>query len=284
MYLNHIGVRRAVRCAAAAASLTLAAAVIAAPPASAPGPTLTYADLVDLADGAPLVLRAQVRQIAVVEPARAPGLAAGHARLFVEARLVSLLAGPPQTGSTVRYLADVPLDARGKVPKLTKREVLLFARAVPGKPGELQLVAPDAQVAWSAEGEARLRGILAELLAADAPSRITRVQEALYVPGTLAGEGETQMFLATANGDPASITVVHAPGQPTRWTVSYSEVVDSSGLPPARETLAWYRLACFLPRSLEPRANVSVNLEDKARAAADYAFVLDQISPCPRTR
>ena len=254
----------------------------AAPPQ--PVALLSYADFADLADRAPVVVRAKVRKVAVVEPARAPGLKPGWARLFVKAQAVSLMAGTPLTGSALRYLADVPLDAKGRVPKLAKREVLVFADTVSGKPGELQLVAPDAQVLWSPEGEARLRGVLEEMLAAGAPARIERVQEAIYVPGNLAGEGETQMFLATADGEPASITVTHAPGQPPRWSVSFAEVVDATGEPPRRESLAWYRLACFLPRTLEPRANVSATPSDRAMAETDYAFVLNELGECPRSR
>ena len=260
----------------------LASPALAVPPA--PVPLLGYADLADLADRAPSVLRAQVRSIAVVEPARAPGLRPGYARLYIEARTVALISGPPLTGDALRYLADVPLDSKGKPPKLAKREVLLFARTVPARPGELQLVAPDAQVLWSQANEDRLRGILRELLAPGAPGRVARVSEAIYVPGTLAGEGESQMFLATADGEPASITVTHQPGAEPRWNVSFSEVVDASGAPPARDTLAWYRLACFLPRSLDPAVNVSSTAEDKARAAADYAWVLGQLGTCPRSR
>jgi hypothetical protein len=237
------------------------------------------------------VLKAEVRQAVMVEPARAPDVAPGKARLYIEARVVSLLSGQPLAGEAIRYLADVPLDPKGKAPRLSKRQVMLFARTVADRPGELQLVAPDAQVLWSAEGEARLRGVLAELLAPNAPGRILRVQEALYVPGNLVGEGETQMFLATADGEPASITVTHVPTPPAdgrvgdrRWTVSFSEVLDSAGAPPARDTLAWYRLACFLPRTLAPAANVSASPADKAQAGADYAYVLEQLGPCGRTR
>lgn len=196
----------------------------------------------------------------------------------------ALLSGPPLTADTVSYLADVPLDARGKLPKLTKRSVLLFARTVKDRPGEVQLVAPDAQILWDEATEARVKGVLGELLAPGAPRRIDRVREAIYVPGNLAGEGETQMFLATADGEPASISVLHEPGKPTHWSVSFTEVVDASAVPPARDTLAWYRLACFLPRDLAPGANVSENPGDKAQAAADYRLVLDGLGPCTRTR
>jgi hypothetical protein len=270
---------------AAVAGLGLGfAAPAQAKAAAEPVPLLSYADFADLADNAPAVLRAQVRKVAVVEPARATGVRPGWARIYVEARTAALLSGPPLAGDSLRYLADVPLDPKGKVPKLTKRDVLLFGRTVAGRPGEIQLVAPDAQVLWSAEGEARLRHILDELLAAGAPGRVRRVAEAIFVPGNLVGEGETQMFLAMEDGEPASISVIHAPGQPRRWTVSFSEVVDSSAAPPAPETLPWYRLACFLPRLLDARTNVSATAEDRAQAGADYAWVLAQLGPCTRTR
>ncbi|HET9629762.1 MAG TPA: hypothetical protein VFP14_09805 [Novosphingobium sp.] len=249
--------------------------------------SLTYADLVDLADRAPSVVQAQIRKVAAVDPARSPGVRPGWVRMYVEARPMALLAGPPLAAESLRYLVDVPLDARGKPPKLprlAKRGVILFARTVPDRPGELQLVAPDAQVLWDEAVDARVKAILTELLAPGAPKRITGVHEALYVPGNLAGEGETQMFLATADGEPASITVVHQPGKAARWSVSFSEVVDASGEPPARETLAWYRLACFLPRQLPPEAASSATDADRAQAGMDYRLVRESLGECPRSR
>ena len=249
--------------------------------------SLTYADLADLADRAPSVVRAQIRKVAKVDPARAPGVRPGWVRMYVEARPMALLSGPPLPADSLRYLVDVPLDAKGKapqLPRLAKRGVVLFARTVPDKPGELQLVAPDAQVLWDEALDARLKAILAELLAPGAPGRITGVREAIYVPGTLAGAGETQIFLASANGEPASIIVTHEPGKATRWSASFSEVVDASGEPPARDTLAWYRLACFLPQRLSRESEVSATSADRAEAWADYRMVLDSLGSCPRTR
>lgn len=256
-------------------------------PGSFAATSLTYADLTDLADRAPSVVRVQIRKVVVVEPARAPGVRPGWVRMYVEARPMALLSGPPLPADSLRYLVDVPLDAKGKpptLPRITKRGVVLFARTVPDRPGELQLVAPDAQVLWDEALEARLKTILGELLAPGAPGRITGVREAIYVPGNLAGAGETQLFLATADGEPASITVVHQPGKAARWSVSFSEVVDTSGEPPARETLAWYRLACFLPQRLSRGAEVSASSADRAQAWADYRMVLESLGPCPRTR
>ncbi|MES2493740.1 MAG: hypothetical protein V4579_10730 [Pseudomonadota bacterium] len=268
-------------------ALALALALAGTPAESAEPPAepaVSYADLADLADRAPVVLRAQVRKVAAVEPERAPGLRPGWARIYVEAQTQALLAGPAQTGSALRYLADVPLDAKGKAPRLTRRSVLLFARPVVERPGELQLVAPDAQLAWGPATEQRVRAILGELLAADAAPRVHKVREAIHVPGTLAGEGETQLFLETAGDQPATISVVHKPGEAARWSASFSEVLDTAGTPPPRETLAWYRLACFLPDGLDAGVNVSATAEDRAQAEADYAMVRAELGECPRAR
>lgn len=283
---------RGTRTRTGVASLLMALAAIAgsavqadsrpgdSPAAPAPG----YADLADLADPAGLVVRAQVRKVAELEPERARGVRPGWARLYIEARTEAVLGGRSALGEVVRYLVDVPRDARGKVPKLGKRSVILFAKPVSGRPDELQLVAPDAQVLWDPGLEARVRSLLAELYAADAPQRVTGLREAIHVPGALAGEGETQLFLATANGEPAAIAVARTPGSPPRWSVSFSEVVESGAPPPARDTLAWYRLTCFLPAQLPAAANLSSGPENRQAAARDYRFVLEQLGPCPRLR
>lgn len=249
-----------------------------------PGPAMTYADLADLSDGAQLVLRAKVRKQAELEPERATGVATGHARLYVEARTTALISGSVPVGEALRYLVDVPLDSRGKAPKLKNREVLLFARPVAGRPGEIQLVASDAQLLWSESEEARVRGILRESVAPDAPPRLRGVRDVLSVEGTLAGESETQLFIDTAGEGPLSITVARRPGQPAIWGVSWSEIVDQAARPPERETLEWYRLACFLPAQLPSSASLSADPADRRRAEQDYRFVLEQLGPCPRNR
>ncbi len=251
-------------------------------PAPAAAPALTYADLAGLADAAPLVVRVSPRKIARLEPARAPGLKPGRARLYIEAKTEALVAGQASLGEVLRYLVDVPVDAKGKPANLKKKSVVLFARL--GRPGELQLVLPDAQLIWDPVLDVRLRGILSELLAPGAPQRVTGVREAIHVGGNLAGEGETQIFLATANDEPAAITVNRSPGQPPRWSVSFSEVLEQSGKVPPRDTLAWYRLACFLAPELPVGATESGSAADRAMAADDYRYVLRQLGPCPRTR
>jgi hypothetical protein len=253
----------------------------ALPPASA---VLTYADLADLADSAPMVIRAQPRKVIAVEPERTRGLRPGWGRFYVEAKTEGVIAGTQPLGELLRYLVDLPLDAKGKPPAFKKKSVVLFARTVPGHPGELQLIKPDAQLLWDVPLDARLRGVIKELYAPGAPHKVTGVRETIHVAGDLAGEGESQLFLSTANGEPAAVTVTRSPGLQPRWSVSFSEVVSSEAEPPRRETLAWYRLACFLPGQLPPGANISATAADRSAAVQDYRFVLDQLGPCPRSR
>lgn len=260
--------------AATAQPAPVPAAIVASGP--------TYSDLATLSDAAPLVIRAQIRRQTTLKPDRAPGLAPGFARLYIEAQTVALIAGRSAVPATFAYLLDVPLDAKGKVPALKKREFLLFARGVPGRPAEVQLVSPAAQLAYTPELEARLRPILTELYGNDVPPRITGVGEALAVPGTLTGESETQIFLTTENRAPVSISVLRRPGQRPQWGVSWGEIIDSAAMPPARETLRWYRLACALPAQLPSNANLSRDAAERRLAATDYAFVREALGPCER--
>jgi hypothetical protein len=270
----------------AAASLVAAPFPVLAQPfaasaAKAPaGPT--YADLATLADASDLVIRAQIRRQTVLKPERAPGLAAGFARLYIEAQTLALIAGRSSLGANFVYLVDVPLDARGKVPRLKKREMLLFADAVPGRPGEVRLVAPAAQLDFTPELEARLRPILTELYGGNVPPRITGISDALAVPGTLAGESETQIFLSTETRDPVSLTILRRPGQRVQWGVSWGEIIDSAARPPEPETLRWYRLACSLPARLPSNANLARDPAERRLAESDYAFVIQQLGPCER--
>lgn len=242
----------------------------------------TYADLATLAEQADLVIHAQIRSQTALKPDRAPGLQPGFARLYIQAQTVALIAGQGSVGSSLAYLVDVPLDPKGKVPKLKKRAFLLFADNVPGRAGEVSLVAPGAQLAFTPALEARLRPILTELYSPDAPPRITGISDALAVAGTLTGESETQVFLTTDTRAPVSLTILRRPGQRPQWGVSWGEIIDSSARPPMPETLRWYRLACSLPAQLPSNANLSREADERRLAAGDYAYVISQLGPCER--
>jgi hypothetical protein len=244
---------------------------------------LTYADLVAMAEEADLVLRAEIRRQAALEPERAPGIEPGFVRLYIEAETIALIAGNAPVGEALRYLVDMPLDSRGRAPKLKNREVLLLARSVPGRPGELQLVSESAQQDYSPALVQRLRPVLTALADPAAPPIVTGVRDALSVKGNLVGESETQIFLDTQSGKPVSITVLRRPGRQPAWGVSWGEIIDQSARPPAPESLEWYRLACALPARLPDEANLSNDSSARTLAETDYALVMGALGPCARS-
>jgi hypothetical protein len=255
-------------------------------PAQAPlaAENFSYADLADRALAAPVAVIVTVTEAIRLKSEQAPGVAPGHARLVVEAAANSLIRGAGGVSPSVTYLADVPLDAKGKVPKLKGRQMLLLARPVASKPGMLQLVAPDAQMPLTADNEQRVRAILTEALRPDAPPPITGVTSAFHVAGTILGEGETQIFLSTRERRPISLNILSRPGQDKQWAVALGEVVDEAAKAPAKDTLLWYRLACGLPRNLPAEATADVDAEAAQAAQEDYRFVLEQLGPCTRNR
>ena len=244
---------------------------------------LTYADIVDLAQDAPLVAHVRIRNSIALKAERAANVPQGHRRVYIEADVVGLIRGEGGISPSVTYLYDVPLDRRGKLPKLKKDEVIVFARQG-GRPGEIQLVAPDAHIPATPESVARVRSILSALVAPDAPPRILGLGEAFHVAGTIAGEGETQIFLRTENGDPVSLSILRRPGQAPRWAVALGEIVDEAARPPEEGSLLWYRLACGLPPALPPQSVRTLSAPDAQAARADYQLVITALGPCRRSR
>jgi hypothetical protein len=267
---------------AAIASLGLAAPADSQAPALA-GPT--YADLADLSIDAPIAAHARVARASALKDTQAAGVRAGFARLLVEAQIVSLVRAPQGLPSRVTYVVDLPRDAKGKAPKLKKgAEVLLLAVPVAGRPGEIRLAAPDAQLPYTPERAAQLRDILRETLGQDAPPRITGIGRAFNVPGAIPGESETQIFLLTADNQPVSLNVLRRPGQIPLWSVALSEIVDDAAAPPKPNSLLWYRLACTLPRALPRQSFADADGQATAAIQADYRLVLERLGPCARTR
>lgn len=263
-----------------------------APAASSLYPKLSYANIADRALAAQIVIVAQVANASRLKGGLAPGLLANFARFLVTANVQSLLTDRTATPhsadaqglpGSITYIVDVPLDARGRAPNMKKKRFLLLANRVPGKPNEVRLVSPDSQVDWTQDEEARIRGILVAASANDAPPRIIGIGSAFHVPGAIPGESETQIFLTTDSGRPVSLNILRRPGEVPRWAVSLAEMVDDSAEPPHRDTLLWYRLACFLPAQLPDNAVGSMGTEDAAAARADYMVVLQGLGDCGRS-
>jgi len=271
--------------AIAIASLAVAKPVLSqrvAPPAPA---QLSYADLADLAVAAPVVAHLRIRGAEALHADLAPNVAPGFHRFLVDADVVALIRGDGGLAPRVGYLVDLADESRGHAARLRRRdEVLVLASRVPNRPAELRLAAPDAQLPYSPATAERLRAILRDIMAVGAPPRITGIGRAFYVPGSLPGESETQIFLQTEDGRPISLSILRRPGERPRWSVALSEIVDEAAAPPAPDTLLWYRLACTLPPRLPPQSLSEASADETQAIQADYRVVMDGLGRCVRTR
>ena len=256
-------------------------AAIPKPSPPSPADAWRYADVADLFAGAPIVLRAKIISATRI---KAPPTPSGAVRFYVEANVVSLIRGPQAVPPRLVWLVDMMPDSRGKIAKLAKADVLVAALPVAGRPGEIRLAARDAQPFWNPTLETRVRNIISSVTAPDAPPAITGITSAFHTAGTVTGEGETQIFLSTVTTAPISVSVLTRPGQPKRWAFAVGEIVDESAAPPMPDTLAWYRLACFLPRALPDAAVGELPASDADAARTDYGFVVEALGVCPRTR
>jgi hypothetical protein len=251
-------------------------------PLAAPAPPPPYARFADLVLAAPVIIDATIQDVARIKGAEAQNVAPGQARLYITADVNALIRGPGALPPQIGYLLDIPAGPDGRIPKMRKLHVLLFARPVAGQQAQLQLVRPDAQREWTPAADGLVRAITRDVLSPDSPPRIVGISHAFHMPGTLPGEGETQIFLATPDNRPVSLSIVRKTDQPPIWTIALNEIVDQAKPPPARGTFLWYRLACSLPAALPQGAIEADNPEDARAAADDYAFVIQSLGPCDR--
>jgi hypothetical protein len=270
----------------AAAALIAADFAQPAPPQTLPvSPTLSYADLADLAAAAPIAVHLRVRDADMLGAREAPNVRPGFRRFLIEAEVIALIRGAGGIPARVSYLIDLPNDSRGRPPRIGRRaEMLVLAHLVPNRPGELRLAAPDAQIPYSEAAAGTLRAILRDSSAAGAAPRITGIGRAFHVPGSLPGEGETQIFLQTADNRPISLNVLRRPGEAPRWSVALSEIVDDAAAPPPPNSFLWYRLACTLPARLPREALSEADAEEARAVQADYQLIMEGLGACTRTR
>ena len=284
--MRQIRDKRAMRSAliAAAFAVVTPVAVYAQKSAALPLPQLTYADTADLAFAAPIVAEVRIVRAGRLEGSLAPGLAAGRRRFLVEADVMALIRGVGGLPPRINYIVDLAPGAGGKWPSLKRQQFIIFARAIPTKPGSVQLVTRDAQQPLTTALSARVRDVLREAGGAAAPPQIVGIGDAFHTAGTIEGEGETQIFLKSADGRPLSLSVWRRPGTSPRWAVSLGEIVDEGAAPPAPDTFLWYRLACALPPRIPPASVASLDANNAAIVAEDYATVIAGLGRCLRSR
>jgi len=217
----------------------------------------------------------------MVPAERAPGLAPGHQRFLVSADTLALIRSNDVLARQASFLLDLPLPPKAKPPKWAKRSFLIFGK-VENRVDYFQLLSSTAAIAWSPENEALVRKVAAELTAANAPPIIKGVDSVFHVSGAVAGEGESQIFLSTADGSPISLSIIRRPDEQPHFGASLGEVVDETAAMPSPDTPLWYRMACFLPATLPAKALAGQSTAEAAAASRDYAAFLKALAPCDR--
>ena len=244
----------------------------------------SYADIADLVTISPLIIDVTIKSLQKVSVEQAVGVPVTLQRMLVKADVSALIRGQGGVTPRVRFVLDVPKDAKGKIPKLKKQRMFVLGSTVSGRPGEIRLARPNSLILWSPANDLLVREITKEAVMIDTPPKVTGIISAFYSAGTIIGEGETQVFLKTERGEPLSLSILSRPGQAKRWAVSTAEVIDESAVAPSRNTLLWYRLACGLPRDLSFDLVEAAESDNAARAQADYKFVINALGPCGRKR
>ncbi len=282
-FVRHAVILTAAICANAAGFSAFSARAVAAPAQQTVPPSpYSYAQAADLAQGAAAILIGKVRSVAPVPAERAPGLRPGTARYYLDVQASTLIRGEGGLSQRLGMLIDLPEpNSRAGARALKGRSFAFFGKGTAGGT-QFQLVDSEALLPWSPGVEAQLRSIASELVAPDAPPAIRAVVDAFHVRGTVAGESETQIFLATATGRPVSLSIIRRPGQEPHFGAALGEIIDEAASVPPRDTLLWYRLACGLPAALPASATTKIEPADADAARADYAAFLGQLGVCDR--
>jgi len=253
----------------------------AADPVSAPvSPTASYARIADLVTLSPAIATVRIASATPLKAERAPDVAQGNARFYVEAETSGLIRGETVIAKKVAFLLDGPAG-KATQSSLKRRSFLIFGK-IGAQVDQFQLASSTALIEWSPANEALVRKVLGDALAPDAPPAIKGVTSAFHVAGAILGEGETQVFLETTNGTPVSLSIVRRPDELPQFSASLGEIVDNSASFPEPDTMLWYRLSCGLPNSLPDRALRSLEPTDAEQANRDFFAFRQALAPCNR--
>ncbi len=244
--------------------------------------SISYDDIMSITLESELVVDVIAKKIKNLPASQSIGVRPDRKRILIIGEVQSLIRGKNGLNSEVRFLFDAPIDSRGKIPKLKKIRFIAFGRHVTGRSDFIRLTRTASMMRYSDRLNDRVRSSIREANAAKAPQKITSISSAFHSPGTIIDEGESQIFLETEFGQPMAISVISKRDQNRRWSVSTSEVIDINATEPVRFSLLGFRLACSLPRTLNPSTIESSNQKDRAKLLSDYKLVIDSIGPCER--
>ena len=250
----------------------------------APGPApiandtlASFADTAELALAAPVIVRATIVKASRISGKSAADVAPGRVRMQVTAQISNVLVAPGALGQALKWLWDAPLDSRGRPPQAKGLDILAFLAAVPAADGSSRLASRRAQQPWDPSLADRVRAVVADQRSGTVPI-IRGVSNGFRADGTVPGESESQFFLTSADGKPATLVVQNRPGEVRRVLVARGDIIDESAERVRTNTLLWYRLACFLPARLPAAAG-----GDDPALAKDWRDALASLGPCGKT-
>ena len=240
-----------------------------------------FTNTVELTLAAPVIVRATITKARRISAKSAPDVAPGRVRLMITAQVSNVLVAPDALGQTLQWLWDAPLDARGRPQQAKGLDILVFLAAMPAANGSSRLASRRAQQPWDPALADLVRATQTEQRSGTVPI-IRGVSSGFRAEGTIPGESESQFFLNSADGKPATLVVQNRPGEVRRVLVARGDIIDESAQRVLPGTLLWYRLACFLPARLP----AAIGGDDPALATAlakDWRDALTSLGPCGKT-
>ncbi len=263
--------------------ICLILAIFAPARAQSPAPALAasdrlagFADTAELALAAPVIVRATITKAQRLSGKAAPDVAPSRVRFLVTAAVSNVLVAPGGMGGSLQYLWDAPQDSRGRPPAVKGTDVLAFVLP-PAPDGSTRLVSRRGQQPFDTALADTVRAVVTDQRSGKVPV-IRGVSNGFRADGTVSGESESQFFLTTADGKPATLVVQNRPGEVRRVLVARGDIIDESAERVRPGTLLWYRLACFLPAQLPAAAG-----GNDAALAQDWRNAIASLGPCGKT-
>lgn len=253
-------------------------------PAAAQVATPSYAQLAQRVVSQPVIVRAQIRKQTLAKPGagEAP-LPDGQVRLLLQARVSQVIAAPAAVPENISIVWQGPRDPKGKPPRLAKREGLMFLSAARGRDDLYGLVDTGNILPPDPAIEARVRAIAIESRgAAFAGLRLRGITEAFSQPDEPPFARRTVFFIATLSGKPVSLYLrAHGEDPMSDMILFTTSDFIATSEPVQPDSLAWFYLACTLPRSLPGAVLAEQPSEaDAAFLEADYERIFAKLGPC----
>lgn len=235
-----------------------------------PGLPVHYADLVELTQQAPVILRGQIIESARLKGEDAADNPPPGVRRLVTLRASAVLKATDITPQDVKYLVDwVPADGGTEAPPLRGAQVLVFLRPSPTRDDFYSLVQRNGQIGATSQAEAEIRAVLG-----DGQAPYLRSLSITGVAGAFDWGDRVQFLLDSSDRQRLSLDA-----RPDGALTLVFDEATGEQASVAPRTLLWYKLACTLPAKLPP-AIVRDYATKTFKPAQAYGALLNTLGPC----